>query len=343
MSDNSISSTTQEYLDVYDIANDLVILKDGTISMILQIGTMNFSLLAEQEQDAIMYTYGALLNSLNFPIQINIQSSTKDATKYLKLLDAQAEKAASNDKTQQIKRYRDFVANLIHERNVLEKKFLVSIPASVAEMGLYTAQSVLPGKTKFDVTSIEKAVLLEKASTILDPRRDHLIAQFNRIGLFARQINTQEIIQNFYINYNPESTEGQEVTNSDSYATPMVRASFGDQKVLQPTNSQVVSNVVASTPDPTPVLTPTQTLEPSLPPSNQETAVFQQAPPAQAQPVQTPPTQISPDNFSEEVPSLQISEQELSADQSLPLNGLGNQQTNQMAQPALNPPPIAEL
>lgn len=230
MSDNSISSTTQEFLDVYDITNDMVILKDGVVSIIMQIGTMNFSLLAEQEQDAIMYTYGALLNSLNFPIQINIQSNVKDASRYLRLLDSQIKQSKSRAKSQLIAEYREFVANLIHERNVLEKKFFVVVPTNAAEMGLYTAESVLPGKTKFDINNYEKTVLIEKASTILDPRRDHLIAQFNRVGLFARQLDTQEIIQNFYINYNPESTEGQEVANSDSYTTPIVKASLTEEQ-----------------------------------------------------------------------------------------------------------------
>lgn len=230
MSDNSISSTTQEFLDVYDITNDMVILKDGVVSIIMQIGTMNFSLLAEQEQDAIMYTYGALLNSLNFPIQINIQSNVKDASRYLRLLDNQISQSKSRAKSQLIAEYREFVANLIYERNVLEKKFFVVVPTNAAEMGLYTAESVLPGKTKFDINNHEKTVLIEKASAILDPRRDHLIAQFNRVGLFARQLDTQEIIQNFYINYNPESTEGQEVANSDSYTTPIVRASLAEEQ-----------------------------------------------------------------------------------------------------------------
>jgi hypothetical protein len=120
MSDKVISSTTQEFLDVYDIVNDMVLLKDGTAAVILQIGTMNFSLLAEQEQDAVIFTYGSLLNSLNYPIQINIQSQTKDATKYLRLLDEQIKKASSDRKAILIRQYRDFVATLIRERNVLQ-------------------------------------------------------------------------------------------------------------------------------------------------------------------------------------------------------------------------------
>jgi len=232
MSDKVISSTTQEFLDVYDIVNDMVLLKDGTASMILQVGTMNFSLLAEQEQDAIIFTYGSLLNSLNYPIQISIQSQTKDVTKYLRLLDERISKASTDRKATLIKKYRDFVAALIKERNVLQKNFFVTIPASPAEMGLFTATSVLPGKTAFDINTVEKSVILEKAVNLLGPRRDHLTSQFGRLGLYVRQLNTQEIIQNFYINYNPEAAEGQEISSNENYTTPLVRASFG-RKIMQ--------------------------------------------------------------------------------------------------------------
>ena len=242
MSDKVISSTTQEFLDVYDIINDMVLLKDGTASIILQIGTMNFSLLAEQEQDAVIFTYGSLLNSLNYPIQINIQSQTKDATKYLRLLDEQVQKASSDRKAALIKQYRDFVATLIRERNVLQKRFYISVPASPGEMGMISPSGVLPGKTGFDASTVEKSTMLEKAMNVLEPRKDHLTAQFNRLGLFARQLTTQEIIQNFYINYNPEAAEGQEISSSENYATPLVRASFG--KKFMPNDQTVPTNPI---------------------------------------------------------------------------------------------------
>ena len=276
MSDNAISSTTQEFLDVYDITNNMTILKDGTVSMILRIGTMNFSLLAEQEQDAIIYTYGALLNSLNYPIQINIQSQTKDATKYLRLLDEQTQKASSQNKANLIRKYRNFVSQLIRERNVLEKKFFIVIPASPGEMGLIAPKNVLPGQTTFDIKSVEKTVLLEKATNILEPRRDHLISQCNRLGLFAEQLETQEIIQNFYINYNPEAQEGQEITNSESYKTPLVRASFSRNPMqdINDANAQTTVNNQTPTTTVPPAAKPTQepvntnttpTTEPAMP------------------------------------------------------------------------------
>lgn len=219
-----IASTTQKFLDIFDITNDVVVLKDGTVTLIMMVSAMNFGLLAEQEQDAIIYAYAALLNSLNFPVQIIISSKTKDATAYLRLLDTQADKASSQEKRALIKRYQLFVGQLIKERNVLDKKFYVAIPASPAEVGMVTVQSVLPGKTVPSLTKEQKAAVIEKGLGVLEPRRDHLIAQFNRIGLYAHQINTQEIIEFFYNSYNPEAYEGQQITDSQDYTTMTVQA-----------------------------------------------------------------------------------------------------------------------
>jgi hypothetical protein len=223
---NQYQSTTQKFLDIYDVTNNLVILKNGTVSFVLAVSAMNFGLLAEAEQDAVIYTYAALLNSLNYPIQIIIQSQTKDATNYLNLLKQQEQKASTDNKKERIAQYRHFVTNLIKERNVLDKKFYCIVPATATELGLMTVDSVIPGKTEFDITKYEKSLILEKAVSVLEPRRDHLVSQFARIGLFARQLTTQEIIRIFYTNYNPEASEGQEIADTSQYSTPLVRANL---------------------------------------------------------------------------------------------------------------------
>ena len=256
-------STTQKYLDIYDITNNFVILKTGFVSFVLSVSAMNFGLLAEAEQDAVIYTYASLLNSLNYPVQIVIQSQTKDVTDYLNLLKQQETEASSDQKRERIARYRQFVSQLIKERNVLDKKFYVVGSATPSELGLITADSVLPGKTEFDITKFEKSVILEKTESVLDPRRDHLISQFARIGLFARQLNTQEIIRIFYTSYNPEASEGQEVTDTQQYTTPLVRASLVKQ--TQPLTTQPLTTQPQNpTPPPAQDLTEQQVHEPEL-------------------------------------------------------------------------------
>ena len=92
MSDSIIVATTQDHLDVETIQDDLVILKNGICSVVIQASAINFGLLSEEEQDATIYSYAGLLNSLSFPIQIMIKSEKKDISAYLELLSTQEKK-----------------------------------------------------------------------------------------------------------------------------------------------------------------------------------------------------------------------------------------------------------
>jgi len=268
MSDQkTISSTSQNFLDIHDITNDIVILKNGSASVILTVNAMNFGLLAEQEQDSVIYAYAGLLNSINYPIQILIQSQTKDASSYLKLLDEREKKTKDKLKQAWIRRYSKFVSDLIRERNVLDKKFFVIIPASSLEMSLTPTQDLISGFKEQSIEGVEKSVILEKAKNLLDPKRDHLIAQFNRIGLYARQLSTEEIIRLFYTNYNPEASEGQKITNSESYTTALVQAqirgNYMNDQVQNPVKVTPVDQTTPPTEDISPTATPvTPTIDP---------------------------------------------------------------------------------
>jgi hypothetical protein len=222
---NDIRSTAQQYVDIHDITNDLLILRDGSVSLILQVNAINFGLLSEPEQDAIIYAYAALINSLSFPIEIVIKSQPKDVSRYLEYVDDQLTQATSELRQRQIAQYRQFVANLITEQNVLDKTFFVVLPLSALELGLIDSLNPLGKVTNNNKEAeFDKYALVEKAKNILIPRRDHMMSQFGRIGLVARQLNTKEIIHLFYTAYNVEAAEGVRVADSREYTASVIQA-----------------------------------------------------------------------------------------------------------------------
>ncbi len=99
MPNPTVRASTQEAIPIEDIRDDLVILKDGSAALILQISALNFDLLSQREQEALIFAYGSLLNSLSFSVQIFIRSQKKDITGYLGLL----EKAKDNQKNPLLK------------------------------------------------------------------------------------------------------------------------------------------------------------------------------------------------------------------------------------------------
>ncbi|HZZ98720.1 MAG TPA: TraC family protein [Candidatus Saccharimonadia bacterium] len=217
-----IQSTTQQYLEIYDITNDMIILKDGSVAMVLTTSSLNFGLLSEEEQDAIIYSYAGLLNSLSFPVEIVIRSQQKDITTYLRYLEETEKANTVPIRKTQIRRYREFIEELVKERNILDKKFYVAIPYTGSSMAV---ASPVPSVKKKEYV-LDKAYIIDRARNDLEPKRDHLMSQFGRIGLIARQLSTQELIHLMYTIYNPGSSEGQEITDTHSYTTPLVEASL---------------------------------------------------------------------------------------------------------------------
>lgn len=200
-----IKASTQEHLDIYTIKNHLIFLKDGSCSLVLKTTALNFNLLSEEEQDATIYTYAGLLNSLSFGIQILIRSQRKNISDYINLLDTSIQDTASQKVKESLLSYRQFVKSLVKENRVLEKKFYIIITFSAIELGItkstFNPFAKDPQKPPYDLDYIE-----EKASMSLYPRRDHIIRQFARIGLKASQLTTTELVTLFYAIYNQSSS-----------------------------------------------------------------------------------------------------------------------------------------
>ena len=197
-----LKSTTQDHLDIEDIIQDLIILKDGSVCLILEISAINFGLFSEKEQDATIYAYAQLLNSLNFSIQIVISSKQKDISDYLALLDKKLVEIASPLLKDQLIKYRGFVKVIVRQGNVLDKKFYISIPFSSLELGIATSfQSLLSMNKK---ASLPRPIneIVDRAETSLAPKRDHLVRLLARIGLRARQLVSKELLQMFFDSYN---------------------------------------------------------------------------------------------------------------------------------------------
>jgi len=214
---NKATASTQEHLDIEDILDDLVLLKTGWIALVLSTTAVNFDLLSEVEQDATIYAYGAFLNSLSFPLQVLVRSKKADITSYFKHLEEAEEKQPNPDLKNQIQNYKDFIQLTVQRKTVLDKKFYLIINFSPLEAGL-KGFGKKPAKNKNQVE------LLGRAKAALSPKKEHIIKQMARLGLTAKQLTNQELIELFYDIYNPAPTGTQRVMlDTQSYTAPLVK------------------------------------------------------------------------------------------------------------------------
>jgi hypothetical protein len=172
---------------------------DGSASIAISTTAVNFGLLSEREQDATISAYAGLLNSLSFPIEVLVRTQHKDVTAYLRLLEEQ-ERRQKNPKLQKsIHDYRLFVAATVKEKDVLDKKFYIVIPFSSLELG--SAPGVLFGSKKKGLP-YPRTYVFERALTVLNPKRDHILRLLNRVGLQAYQLTSEQLAKLFFGIYN---------------------------------------------------------------------------------------------------------------------------------------------
>ncbi len=197
-----IRASTQIFTEIEEIDRDIVLFRDGSAALVIATTAVNFGLLSETEQDAIIYSYAGLLNSLSFPIQILIQTKHKDISAYLKLLEEQEARQKNPKLVKSIHGYRLFVASMVKEKEVLDKKFYIVLPFSSVELGVSTSILFSPKKSGLPY---DKAYIFDHALTYLLPKRDHIIRLLARVGLHATQLTNDGLIKLFFGMYNPGS------------------------------------------------------------------------------------------------------------------------------------------
>lgn len=199
--DAPLIGTSQQQLPIADIAEDIVLYKDGGASLVLESTSLNFGLLSEREQEAVIAAYAALLNSLSFPMQIVVKTQKKDISRYLNFLD-DAYNRLNNDQLKGIMAgYKNFIKDTIRKKNVLGKRFFMVIPFYPSELGLSASLKGFNKKTT--ALPYAESYIIKKAKISLDPKRDHLVRQASRLGLKLTQLDTTQLTKLFYEAYNP--------------------------------------------------------------------------------------------------------------------------------------------
>ncbi len=200
--DKPLTATSQKHLPIADITEDIALYKDGGAAIVLETTSLNFGLLSEKEQQAVIAAYAALLNSLSFSIQIIVRSQRKDISSYLKYLDEAAQKIQSPKLAHLMQNYKQFITETVKKKNVLGKRFYLAIPFSPLELGV--TKSILTTTKGAGPLPFPKKYVIKKAKVILYPKRDHLIRQAGRLSIKLRQLSTTELIELFFDIYNPK-------------------------------------------------------------------------------------------------------------------------------------------
>ena len=200
---NDTSSSTQRYVDVEEIRDGVVVLKNGSLRSILLVSSLNFDLKSAEEQDAIILQYQNFVNSLDFPLQILVSSRRFDIRPYIELLKDKENHQKNELLRLQISEYQNFIKSLAEVSNIMSKLFYIIVPFSPIEdkeKGLFHSLTTLFNPAG---AVIERREFFETYKNQLWQRVDHVSFGLSQTGLKIAPLNTEEIIELLYNSYNP--------------------------------------------------------------------------------------------------------------------------------------------
>lgn len=196
--------STQTHLPIAEIRDGVVILKDGTLRSVILVSSLNFALKSEDEQNAIISAYVGFLNSLDFPIQIVVQSRRLQIKPYLEKL-RQMEKEQTNELLRiQTADYRSFVGELVEIGQIMTKRYYVVVPYDPLNnrRKSFWARAKEALKPGFTIRLREERFKQRKDE--LDLRIRHIMGGLTGMGLTAAELDTQALIELYYSTYNPD-------------------------------------------------------------------------------------------------------------------------------------------
>lgn len=201
------AKATQDFIPVKEVRDGIIVLKDNSMRSIIMVSSLNFALKSPDEQDAIIYQFQSFLNSLDFSVQIVIQSKELDIRPYIALLEERSKNELNELLRMQIREYIQFVKSFVEQSNIMTKTFFAIIPYSpsiLSQGGISSPFSNLTGdaKKKQDKTQ-EQSRLFEESRTQLEQRTSVVQQGLTRCGLTTIQLGTDEMVELLYKTFNP--------------------------------------------------------------------------------------------------------------------------------------------
>ncbi len=190
-------------------------MKDGTLRAVLLCSSVNFVLKSEQEQEAIIQGYVQFLNSLEFPLQIVIQSRQLNIDGYLEKLSGLLKQQTNELLRVQMSDYISYIKELVGLGDIMTKRFYVVVPYNPGadkSRGFWQRLTAIFSAAKAIQLSREKFTRYLEA---LEQRVYAVTGGLSSLGLKSVRLDTQGLVELYYTSYNPELSQQQKLVSAD--------------------------------------------------------------------------------------------------------------------------------
>ncbi len=204
------AKAAQDFVPIKEIRDGVMVLKDGSLRMVLIASSLNVALKSEDEQNALIFQFQSFLNSLDFSLQIFVQSRKLDIRPYITLLEGRMHEQFDDLLKIQTKEYIQFIKNLTETTNIMTKNFFLVVPYTAPLVGSKGSSFSIPGfgnKEGSEEKRKEDLEGFEENRTQLGQRASVVVQGLSRIGIRVVELGTEEVIELFYKIFNPGETE----------------------------------------------------------------------------------------------------------------------------------------
>jgi type IV secretory pathway VirB4 component len=210
-----ISTSTQEYLNIAEIKDNTVVMKDGTLRAVLLVSSINFALKSEDEQNAVIDSYARFLNNISFPLQIVIQSRELDIDNYIEYLKTKEKEQTNKLLKAQTSDYIEYIQELISLGKIMNKRFYVVVPYDPLTDRHKGFLNLLSDAMRPATIIKLKEKTFRSYQEMLDRRIDSVVGGLESMGVAVARLDTQSLIELYYKTYNPETAKNQELVDLD--------------------------------------------------------------------------------------------------------------------------------
>lgn len=203
MAKSASAKPSQIFLPIKEIRDGIIVLKDGTMRMVLMASSLNFALKSQDEQTALLMQYQNFLNSLDFHIQLFVQSRKLDIRPYINILEDRMKEQTIELIKIQTKEYIEFIRTFTESTNIMSKSFFAVIPYSPPVF--QTKNGFLSrffGNKENDAAKQELKTF-EENKTQLEQRANVVEQGLSPLGIRTIQLGTEELVELFYKLFNP--------------------------------------------------------------------------------------------------------------------------------------------
>lgn len=195
------TQSTQDLVPIKEIRDGVVVLNDGGLRMVLIASSINFALKSYDEQTAILLQYQNFLNSIDFPIQIFVNSRELDIRPYVTMLEERLKEQTVELLKIQVREYIEFVKSFVESTDIMTKSFFIVVPYDPALFSGAKKSSLWPFGKKEEVAGIERSFQENKSQ--LEQRASVVRQGLNSLGVRLAPLGTEELVELYFKIFNP--------------------------------------------------------------------------------------------------------------------------------------------